>query len=251
MDLITDLISEKPIYSFLKKFPEKDWNGIIKKTLMYGIQTFEVLNNLGLISYVSVLKEREKLADIENLNIHERRTSQPTMATDENQPEDSKIKKQITKLRVSKPASTPRSLKMTPKAQNVTSPVRKMTFDPPLTSRNSARIKKIRNSSESKSKILIKKTSKKVSPSKEKLILKKMTTFVDKEENIDLGSKQRDSTPSNSSTMSNAQYVERDSFGQCGNETKEEKQIISIELNIDKKSKSALIYTTSSSEDDI
>ncbi|CAG9314159.1 unnamed protein product [Blepharisma stoltei] len=249
MDLLSELIREKPISNFLKKFPEKEWLGVIKKTLMYGIQTFEIINNAGIVSFITSHKEREKLADIENLNIHERKISQPEVGIGENQPEDAKIKKQISKLRVNKPASTPRAQKMTPKAQNVTSPLRKMTFDPPLTSRNNARIKTSRNSSESKAKAIKKSSNgKKSSPSKEKLNLKTSNILIDSTEQLDLSMKNNDKSTSSSSTMNFSQIL-RNEFAN-GLQENVRKKLINIELNLDKVSQSALNYTTSPSDDD-
>ncbi|CAG9330423.1 unnamed protein product [Blepharisma stoltei] len=254
MDLLSELIGEESIYNFLKQFPEKDWLEVIKKTLLYGIQTFEVINSAGVVHLITVKSEKEKLSDVENLNIHERHASEPNAIIGEKLLEDTQIKKQSSKLHINKNTSTPRSQKAISKTKITTIPIRKTAFDTLLTSKHNAKIKTSRNSSDLKSKTGIKNVSndKKF---KEKFNIKKSHVLFDSSDKLYFSMKHKNKSLSSSSTTTNAQISE--SFTQFfpkDNENwlrKENQQIlVNIELNLDQTSKSALNYTTSPSDDE-
>ena len=96
MDFLHEITRDPAVKEYLKDFPESDWREVVKKTLLYGIQSLKGLENLGLASpkmgkipalQLELAEMKKNIADIESTltnNFRESREITKAKMTKEN-----------------------------------------------------------------------------------------------------------------------------------------------------------------------
>ncbi|CAG9322179.1 unnamed protein product [Blepharisma stoltei] len=256
MDLLTELFKDRIIGPFLKKFPENAQIDMVKKVLIFGIHSFDVISAVGLTGCIDTFNEnKQKSIERTNSSKYEYKGSKQTsVIIDDTAAEPKNPKKTVQKN--AKSASTPKGQK-TPQSQTTTGAGKKQTFELSDSQRISSRItKKKRENSEPKvpaSFIKSQPSSKRTPSAREKMVSKISNISLILDDITDFPYKPFINTPANCYSASNAKR--NDSSSQLSKDYRQPVQnenphkLKQIVLPSPKISKSALVYTTDSSEE--
>lgn len=249
MDLLSELLHDRIIGPFLKKFPDSFQVNIVKKVMIFGIHSFDVISTVGLKECISELNS--KIVVTEKMDFHAKTNSQPSVTVTEDQTQETKSSKKF-KQKITKYISTPKSQKLTPRAQTSTGTGKKMTFENHESQKPHQRLIKKREYLEPKSKKNVQQ-SRRNNSSRDKIGLKISNVSLILDDINDFNYKQSLKSPKTTQSSLNPRNSDFTSqfykeYGGSLEESKNKtKQIIRLSPKI---SKSALVYTTDSSESD-